>query len=172
MTSVASTGLAAWHAVVRRPSEAGLDGLLADDVVFHSPIVHTPQRGRALARLYLMAAFQVLAAEVGEGRGARSGEASGAPSGEGRDEPSGEGPARGGVARTPRFRYVREVVGERDAVLEFESEIDGITIDGVDMIRFDDSGRIVDFKVMVRPLKAVQAIHAAMGRMLEAMQRG
>lgn len=147
MTEIASKGLVAWHEVVRCPTEAALDAILAEDVVFHSPIVHTPQRGRALAKLYLMAAFQVLAAAGHEER------------------------ARAVDARSPRFRYVREVVGERDAVLEFESELDGLTINGVDMIRWNDAGRIVDFKVMVRPLKAIQAIHAAMGRMLEAMKR-
>ena len=73
------------------------------------------------------------------------------------------GPAR-------RFRYVREIAGERDALLEFVSEIDGITVNGVDLIRFDEAGRIVDFKVLVRPLKAMQTVHAAMGRMLEQMK--
>ena len=53
---------------------------------------------------------------------------------------------------------------------EFQTEIDGITINGVDMIQWNEAGQIVDFKVMVRPLKAVNAIHAAMGRMLEAMK--
>ena len=133
MTRIAEQGLDAWHAVVRAPSSSALDALLADDVVFHSPIVHTPQHGRALAKLYLMGAFQVLAAERA-------------------------------------FRYVREIVGERDAVLEFVTEIDGIAVNGVDMIRWNDEGKIVDFKVMLRPLKAIQTVHAQMARMLEAMK--
>jgi len=127
-----------WHAIVRDPSPEALDALLAEDVVFHSPVVHTPQRGRALAKLYLMGAFQVLAAPASE----------------------------------RRFRYVREIVGERDAVLEFTTEIDGLTINGVDLIRWDDDGRIVDFKVMIRPLKAIQAVHAAMAKLLETMKTG
>jgi hypothetical protein len=144
MDPIAQRGLADWHAVVDAPSESALDALLAEDVVFHSPIVHTPQRGRALAKLYLMAAFQVLAG----------------------------GGAGGGASAAPnrRFRYVREIVGDREAVLEFTTESDGITINGVDMIRWNDDGQIVDFKVMLRPLKAIQTVHAQMGRMLEAMK--
>ena len=58
------------------------------------------------------------------------------------------------------FHYVREVVSPdgRDAVLEFEATVDGKAINGVDLLRFDESGRIVDFKVMVRPLSAAQAL--------------
>lgn len=124
--------LAAWHDLVRRRSADGLDSLLADEVVFHSPIVHTPQVGKALTTMYLTAALQVIANET--------------------------------------FRYVREVVGPRDAALEFRAEIDGITVNGIDLIRWNDEGRIVDFKVMVRPLKAVNLLHAQMRAMLEAMK--
>ena len=73
-----------------------------------------------------------------------------------------------GVFFNESFRYVREVVGERDAVLEFLVEIDGIAVNGVDMIRWDDDGRIVDFKVMLRPLKAINLIHQKMAAMLQA----
>jgi hypothetical protein len=75
-----------------------------------------------------------------------------------------------GVFFNESFRYVREVVGERDAVLEFLVEIDGITVNGVDMIKWDAEGRIVDFKVMLRPLKAINLIHQKMAAMLQAMQ--
>ena len=122
--------LETWHRLVRTSDAAGLWELLAEDAVFHSPVVHTPQRGRKLAFWYLAAAFKVFFNE--------------------------------------RFRYVREVVGERDAVLEFETEIDGIVVNGVDMIRWNDEGRIVDFKVMLRPLKAINLIHQKMAQMLEA----
>ena len=64
------------------------------------------------------------------------------------------------------FRYVREIVGERDAALEFQVEIEGIQVNGVDLIRWDEDGKIVDFKVMLRPLKAVNLIHQNMARML------
>lgn len=74
------------------------------------------------------------------------------------------------VLGNPSFRYVREIVGAHDAMLEFETEIDGIEVNGIDLIRWDDAGRIVEFKVMVRPLKAIQAVHARMAeRLLQAV---
>jgi len=124
--------IAAWHELVRRRSADGLDGLLSDDVVFHSPIVHTPQAGKALTTMYLTAALQVIANDT--------------------------------------FRYVREVAGARDAALEFQVEIDGITVNGIDLIRWDESGRIVDFKAMVRPIKAINLLQAQMRAMLESMK--
>jgi hypothetical protein len=66
---------------------------------------------------------------------------------------------------------VREVWSETDAVLEFVDVIDGITLNGVDMIRWNAAGQIVDFKVMVRPLKAVNLLHQKMGEMLQAMPK-
>jgi hypothetical protein len=126
--------LAAWHRMVRDHDPSGLDTLLADAAVFHSPIVHKPQVGKALAAAYLRAAFQVFF--------------------------------------DPSFRYVREVVGDRDAVLEFEVEIDGIAVNGVDMMHWDEQGRIDDFKVMVRPLKAINLIHQKMAAVLQAQAAG
>ena len=120
--------LASWHDIVRRGDFAGLRQLLADDCVFHSPVVHTPQRGKDLTAGYLSAAMQVL------GNGT--------------------------------FRYVREVVGERDAVLEFEAELDGIHVNGVDLIHWNEAGSITDFKVMVRPLKAINLLHQKMAAAL------
>ncbi len=125
-----TTALAAWHDIIRSRSPAGLDALLADDVVFHSPVVHTPQRGKAITRAYLGAALQVFTNDS--------------------------------------FRYVREVSGAADAVLEFEVSIDGIVVNGVDMMRWNEDGRIVDFKVMLRPLKAVNLIHRKMAETLAA----
>ena len=124
--------IAHWHHLLENGNSAGLDTLLADNAVFHSPIVHTPQYGKALTQMYLSAAFMVL--------------------------------------NNDTFTYVREVIGERDAVLEFEVEIDGIKVNGVDMIKCDDEGKIVDFKVMVRPLKAVNLIHQKMMAMLQGMK--
>lgn len=123
-----------WHRVVAERDMAGLDALLADDVVFHSPVVHTPQAGKGLTRMYLQAAMHVL----------------------GNDD----------------FRYVGEWYAPRGAVLEFRTRLDDIEIDGIDMISWDDDGRITEFKVMVRPLKAVNLLHALMRRMLEAAQTG
>jgi hypothetical protein len=121
-----------WHDLVRARNVAGLDALLAEDVVFHSPVVHTPQAGKAITRSYLAAAFAVFFDES--------------------------------------FRCVREVKGARDAVLEFRVTIDGIEVNGVDMIRWNDAGEIVDFKVMLRPLKAVNLIHQRMAAMLQSQQ--
>ena len=68
----------------------------------------------------------------------------------------------------PTFRYVREIVGPNDAMLEFETEIDGILVNGVDIMKWNDAGQIVDFKVMLRPLKGINIIHQKMGEMLQA----
>ena len=121
----------AWHRVVRDRDMRAMHELLDDEVVFHSPVVHTPQRGRAITGKYLGAALEVL--------------------------------------NNDSFRYLREVIGEQDAVLEFATEIDGVLVNGVDIIRWNDAGRIVDFKVMVRPLKAIDAVHRKMGEMLQKM---
>lgn len=118
-----------WHQVVRDRDASQLDALLSDKVVFHSPVVHTPQVGKPITTQYLRAALHVFLNDS--------------------------------------FRYVREVVGEREAVLEFQVEIDGISVNGVDMIAWDEQGRIVDFKVMIRPLKAVNLIHQKMAAMLQ-----
>jgi len=70
----------------------------------------------------------------------------------------------------PTFRYVREIVGTSDAMLEFETEIDGVLVNGVDIIKWNEAGRIVEFKVMIRPLKAISLIHQRMAAMLQANQ--
>jgi len=124
--------LSTWHELVQSRNAKGLSALLADDVVFHSPVVHTPQVGKAVTTQYLGAAFHVFFNQT--------------------------------------FRYVREVVGARDAVLEFQVTIDGVEVNGVDMLQWDEEGRIVDFKVLVRPLKAINLIHHKMAAMLQANQ--
>lgn len=123
------SALHTWHEVARTRNVAGLDALLADEVVFHSPVVHTPQVGKQLTRLYLAAAFQVFFNES--------------------------------------FRYVREIAGPRDAALEFQVEIDGIAVNGIDLIKWNDADRIVEFKVMIRPLKAINLIHQKMAALLQ-----
>jgi hypothetical protein len=117
-----------WHRMVVSRDSAQLDELLADDAVFHSPVVHTPQVGKAITATYLRAAMLVL------GNGS--------------------------------FRYVNEWRGERSAVLEFETVIDGIQVNGVDMIDWNEDGRITRFKVMVRPLKAINLLHQMMAQRL------
>jgi hypothetical protein len=155
MGSPAQIGFEAWHRAIGNMTDETLDELLADDVVFHSPVVHTPQKGKALTKLYLKAAFNVMPGQSGSNGSARQ---------EAPEEASQEKKPKG------KFRYVREVVGENDAVLEFVTQLDDITVNGVDIIRFDDQGRIVDFKVMIRPLKAIQKIHAQMAQMLDVLK--
>jgi hypothetical protein len=124
--------IATWHELVKSRNVSGLDSLLADEVTFHSPVVHTPQVGKAIAKQYLAAAFRVFFNES--------------------------------------FRYTREIVGSSDAVLDFQVEIDGVNVNGVDMIEWNDAGQIIDFKVMLRPLKAINLIHQKMAAMLQAKQ--
>jgi len=66
----------------------------------------------------------------------------------------------------PGFRYVGEWRSATGAVLEFENVIEGVTLNGVDIISFGDDGRITHFKVMVRPLKAINLLHRLMGEQL------
>jgi hypothetical protein len=140
-----------WHRIVRERDFDALVDLLADDVVFHSPIVHTPQEGKPITTLYLKAAFGVFGASPNASGGAKAEAA----------------PQSGGNSK---FHYVREVVGDHDAVLEFVTEMDGITVNGVDMIHWNDAGKITDFKVMVRPLKAINKVHGLMASMLEKLK--
>lgn len=123
-------GLAGWHRVVRDNDPDGLEALLAEDAVFLSPIVHTPQIGRAKAGLYLRLALALL--------------------------------------NNGAFRYVGEWHAPGSAVLEFEGLIDGVVVNGVDMIFWNEAGRITRFKVMVRPLKAINLMHERMRMMLES----
>ena len=124
-------GLARWHAYMENGSDpALLADLLADDAVFHSPVVHTPQVGKPIVMAYLIAASHVL----------------------GNDD----------------FRYVRELVDGDEMMLEFVTELDGIAINGVDIIRWNGSGQITDFKVMVRPLKAINKVWEMMATQLAA----
>jgi hypothetical protein len=74
------------------------------------------------------------------------------------------------VFLNPTFRYVREIVGPLDAMLEFETEVDGIFVNGVDLIKWNDVGQIIEFKVMLRPLKAIDVIHRRMAAMLQSNQ--
>lgn len=129
--STTHAAVAAWHAYMDSDCDAALlSAQLANDAVFHSPVVHTPQEGKAKVMMYLLAAAKVL----------------------GNDS----------------FRYVRELIDGQDALLEFTAEIDGIKINGIDLIHFGEDGKINDFKVMVRPLKAVNKLWELMAAQLQA----
>ncbi|MFK7842676.1 MAG: nuclear transport factor 2 family protein [Sphingorhabdus sp.] len=130
----ARNNLKVWHDHFEDKGGSGLPDQIADDAVFHSPVVHTPQSGKHRVVAYLSAADLVLANDS--------------------------------------FRYVREIVDETKnmAMLEFELELDGIQVNGVDIISWNDDGKIQDFKVMVRPLKAINKVWEEMGKMLEKMK--
>ena len=70
------------------------------------------------------------------------------------------------------FHYVREVVGDNDAALEFVVEHDGIVINGVDLIRWDEQQKITDFKVMIRPYRAIDKVREIMLEALASIQSG
>ena len=129
-----------WHAFMRGDDPRALDELLDDDVVLHSPGVFTPPRGKAIVGTYLTAAKATFSAVGFDG------------------------------ASGPSFRYVRQLTSGDTAMLEFETEMAGTYVNGVDIIRVDGSGRIVEFRVMVRPLQAVSTVHELMGAELTAMQ--
>jgi hypothetical protein len=136
--------VAQWHAYLSGELPGGLDDLLDDDVVFYSPIVFTPQQGKQITSLYLQAASQTFA---------------GIKSASSKRDPHSTG----------RFHYTKSVMGGDTAVLEFETTMAGKYVNGVDIIRCNDEGRIIEFRVMIRPLQAVNLVHQQMAAMLESM---
>ena len=131
-----------WHEHMRGRLDGGLDAMLHPDVVFLSPIVFTPQKGIDITKAYLGAAGGTL----------------------GGDDGSGTDTAGGGG-----FRYTKEILDGHHAVLEFETSIDGKYVNGIDLITCDDDGMITEFKVMIRPLQAINLVHEQMKAMLEKM---
>ncbi len=133
-----------WHQHLRGEIDGGLDTLLADDCVFYSPIVFSPQKGKELTKMYLMAAGSTFS----------------------------EGDKNKAVGQPEtKFKYSKEVASGNTIVLEFETELQGKYVNGVDIITFNEAGQIIEFKVMIRPLQAVNLMHAQMKAMLEAMQK-
>ncbi|MGI9292908.1 MAG: nuclear transport factor 2 family protein [Pseudomonadales bacterium] len=128
---MADTVIDRWHAYLKQRDDALLDALITDDVVFHSPVVHTPQKGKMLCKMYLQGAISVLG--------------------------------------NSSFQYVNEWYSANGAVLEFSATIDGIVINGVDIIAWNDEQKITEFKVLLRPLKAVNLMHQKMRAVLESM---
>ncbi|TSE04248.1 nuclear transport factor 2 family protein [Aquimarina algiphila] len=128
-----STGLSQWHQFVRNRDFAALESLIADDAVLHSPVVWTPQKGKKIVCMYLIAAGNIIAND--------------------------------------HFQYVREITNGLHSILEFTTVIDGVIVEGVDMLTFDKDGKLADIKVMIRPLKAIQIVHQKMGEFLENMKK-
>jgi len=118
-----------WHQFVQSGDIKILDKILAEEATFHSPVLHTPQRGKALTKMYLGAAYYVF--------------------------------------KDSGFVYKKQVIQEQQAVLEFETTIEGILINGVDIIECDDKGKIIEFKVMIRPLQGLQKLQQKMIEMLQ-----
>ncbi len=128
-----------WHDHIKGEFPGGFDELLADDVIFYSPIVFSPQKGKDLTTLYLMAAGNTFGGDQ----------------------------SRDGTLQESSFKYTKEVLDGNQAILEFETQIDGKYVNGVDIITFNDEGKISEFKVMIRPLQAVNIIHEKMQEMLK-----
>ena len=128
-----------WHEHIKGEFPGGFDELLADDVIFYSPIVFSPQKGKDLTTLYLMAAGNTFGGDQ----------------------------SRDGTLQESSFKYIKEVLDGNQAILEFETQIDGKYVNGVDIITFNYEGKISEFKVMIRPLQAVNIIHEKMQEMLK-----
>lgn len=139
-----------WHQQMRGELDGGLDAVLHPDCVFWSPIVFSPQEGRELTKLYLRAAGATLTdGAMGAG-------------GDTAEPAAGSGGGKG-------FRYTKQVLDGHHAVLEFETDLDGTFANGVDIFTCDDDGLVVELKVMLRPLRAIELVHAQMKAMLEAL---
>ena len=129
-----------WHSALQ--GELDFGELLHPDCTFWSPVVFKPLEGREITKMYLSAAYQVFPGDDG---------------GENQDNDAGS------------FKYTKHILDGNHAVLEFETTVDGISINGVDIITCDDQGLITEFKVMIRPKKGVEKIHEQMGQMLASM---
>ncbi|MEM9465817.1 MAG: nuclear transport factor 2 family protein [Actinomycetota bacterium] len=137
-----------WHQHLRGQLPDGLDALLHEDCVFYSPVVFSPQRGREISKLYLSAAANVLPGE---------------------DAPAP--PPTGGDGHGS-FRYTKKIAEGHHAMLEFETMVGDISVNGVDIITCDDDGWITEFKVMMRPYKALDAVREQMASMMEKLSAG
>lgn len=123
--------LEAWHEILSRNAMEELDPLLSENIVFRSPVAHSPYPGRQAIRLVLKTVNTVF----------------------------------------QDFRYHRHFVSDDglSVVLEFSASVSGKALKGIDMLRFDNDGRIAEFEVMVRPMSGLQALAAEMGARLAPM---
>jgi len=135
-----------WHDIMKNPGSnisEKLDEILDDDVVFYSPVVFTPQKGKEITKLYLAAAGGVFSSD--------------------KDKQESQ-------PKESKFRYIKEIVQDNYACLEFETEINGIYVNGIDLITWNEDNKITEFKVLVRPLQAVNTLHQMMGEMLDKLK--
>jgi hypothetical protein len=147
------TCIANWHLYMRGELPGGLDAILHEDCTFLSPIVFTPQQGREITKLYLTAAAGTLGGNDGDGA----------------DGDDIDGDDNDSDSTAGSFRYAKEILQGNHAMLEFETTVEGKYANGVDIITCDDHGMITEFKVMMRPLQAINAVHAQMKAMLERL---
>ena len=135
-----------WHDIMKNPGSnisEKLDDLLDDNVIFYSPVVFTPQKGKDITKLYLAAAGGVFSSN--------------------KDKQEIK-------PKESKFRYIKEIVQDNYACLEFETEINGIYVNGIDLITWNEENKITEFKVLVRPLQAVNTLHQMMGEMLDKLK--
>ena len=137
-----------WHQHLRGDLPGGLDALLHEDCIFYSPVVFSPQRGREISKLYLSAAANVL------------------PGDEAAAQPVTSEDEHG------KFRYTKKIADGHHAMLEFETMVGEISVNGVDIITCDDDGWIIEFKVMMRPYKALDAVRDQMAAMMQKLSAG
>ena len=137
-----------WHQHLRGDLPGGLDALLHEDCIFYSPVVFSPQRGREISKLYLSAAANVL------------------PGDEAAAQPVTSEDEHG------KFRYTKKIADGHHAMLEFETMVGEISVNGVDIITCDDDGWIIEFKVMMRPHKALDAVRDQMAAMMQKLSAG
>ncbi len=127
-----SGALERWYAICDERDPAALNTLIAENAVFFSPVVYTPQVGKAKVIGYLKAAAEILFNDS--------------------------------------FRYVRELRGTDEAMLEFTVTIEGIEVNGIDLIRWNMHQEITEFRVWLRPLKGLQIVQQLMARKLSAQR--
>ena len=132
-----------WHSFLRGDLE--LDDLIHEECIFFSPVVFKPLKGRELTKLYLNAAYKVFPGDKGEQENNQS------------------------LTNSGSFNYTKYILNENHAALEFETIIDGIEINGIDIISCDDESLITEFKVMIRSKKAIDKIQGQMASMIENM---
>lgn len=137
-----------WHQHLRGDLPGGLDALLHEDCIFSSPVVFSPQRGREISKLYLSAAANVL------------------PGDEAAAQPVTSEDEHG------KFRYTKKIADGHHAMLEFETMVGEVSVNGVDIITCDDDGWIIEFKVMMRPYKALDAVRDQMAAMMQKLSAG
>ena len=133
-----------WHLFLSGEKE--LNELLHSECVFWSPVLFKPIHGRELTKMYLEAAYKVFPGDTEQATRKKDQNYSGS------------------------FRYTKKIIDGNHAALEFETKIDDIAINGIDIITCDENSLIKEFKVMIRPKKGVEKIQEQMASMLKSLE--